>query len=70
LELQLILFGGTAASFDAGAGGCEEGACKAYDSKNCGWVFRGGDAANLCVQREGDRKQEGEAEEHESGSLH
>jgi hypothetical protein len=64
------LFCGTATSFDAGAGGCEEGPGGAYHGKDSGWVFRGGDAASLRVQREGDGKQESEAEKYEGGSLH
>jgi hypothetical protein len=70
LELQLILFCGTAASFDAGTGGCEERPGGAYDSKDSSWVFRGGDTASLRVQREGDGKQESEAEINEGRSLH
>jgi hypothetical protein len=64
------LFGGAAASFDAGAGGCEEGAGRAYDSEDGGGVFWGVRAASLCMQREGHGKQENEAEKHEGGSLH
>lgn len=52
------LFAGTAASFDASSGRCEEGSCGTDHCEDCRWVFRRGEAAILSVERMGDAKKE------------
>jgi hypothetical protein len=64
------LFGRTAAGFDAGARRSKKRSDRADYGKDSSWVFWGGDAAILCMQREGDGEKESEAEECKGRFLH
>jgi len=60
---------GTAAGFDAGAGGREKCSCGTDHGEDCSGVFRRVIASTLGVQREGGGE-ESQAEEQKGGFLH
>ena len=64
------LFGRTTAGFDAGARRSKKRSDRADYGENSSWVFWGGDATILRVQREGDGEKESEAEECKGRFLH